>query len=158
MVDFFRLIIFVITSVFFIRTVLIISGKLKGPILRQFEHYGPDEFFYQPLPAFLGWFGAFMVALGGLLNATSIFMPISILFWIVATIIWTMPELSTKYPQILLRYPLWLTEIQQRTERYERRRMAYMWLRLSRRLRRTYNSNDTAFREWADFIILGTFR
>ena len=158
MVSLFEVTLFITTFVFFMRTILIIGGKLKGPILRHFEYYGPDEFFYQPLPAFLGWFGAFIIALDGLLNVKFLFMPIVILFWIVGFGIWSTPELSMRYPRLLLRYPIWLHEIRQRTGRYERRRIAYMWLRLPRRLRNTYNSNDNAFREWADFIILGTLR
>lgn len=157
MAEYIELIFFIISFVYLVRTVLIIAGKLKGPILRHFERYGPNEFFYQPLPAFLGWLAAFMVGLGGVLNATVIFMPIAILFAILSIVIWSMPEISARYPQWLLRYPYWLHELRERTGRYERRRMAYMWLRLPRRLKSTYNGNDGAFHEWADFVILGTF-
>jgi hypothetical protein len=50
-----------------------------------------------------------------------------------------------------------LAELVGRTTRAERRRLAYMWLRLPAKLRLIYNSNDRAFMEWADMVILSTF-
>jgi hypothetical protein len=63
-----------------------------------------------------------------------------------------------KYHFMFLKLPRWYHELRDRTSRYERRRIAYMWLHLPLRLRITYNSSDRAFSQWADFVIMGTIR
>ena len=36
--------------------------------------------------------------------------------------------------------------------------LAYMWLHLPLRAQLSYNSSDTMFMVWADFVIMGTIR
>ncbi|MCI0713358.1 MAG: hypothetical protein L0154_24595 [Chloroflexi bacterium] len=151
-----QLLMLTISGVFLARTVLIIAGYLKGPVLQRFERYGPEEFFYQPIPMFLVALSAFLISFNEVLGTGIPIAPLVVLFLLVAYGLWAMPEFSHRYPKILLRYPYWLTELKERTGRYERRRIAYMWLRLPKRLKSVYNSNDRAFQEWADFVILGT--
>jgi hypothetical protein len=66
------------------------------------------------------------------------------------------PHLTGQKHGLFLNHPRWLFELGERTSRLERRRIAYMWLRLPLRLRLIYNSNDRAFLEWADMVILST--
>lgn len=151
-----QLLMLTFSGIFLARTVLIIAGYLKGPVLQRFERYGPEEFFYQPIPMFLVALSAFLISFNEVLGTGIPIAPLVVLFLLVAYFLWAMPEFSHRYPKILLRYPYWLTELKERTGRYERRRIAYMWLRLPKRLKSVYNSNDRAFQEWADFVILGT--
>ena len=152
-----QLIMLTLSGIFLARTVLIIAGYLKGPVLQRFERYGPEEFFYQPIPMFLVALSAFLISFNEVLGMGVPIAPLVVLFLLLAYFLWAAPEVSQRYPKILLRYPYWLTELKERTGRYERRRIAYMWLRLPKRLKSVYNSNDRAFQEWADFVILGTF-
>jgi hypothetical protein len=152
-----ELLMLTVSGAFLARTVLIISGYLKGPVLQRFERYGPEEFFYQPIPMFLVALSAFLISFNEALGMGIPIAPLIVLFLLIAYALWSTPELSHRYSWLLLRYPYWLTELKERTSRYERRRIAYMWLRLPKRLQSVYNSDDRAFQEWADFIILGTF-
>lgn len=152
-----NLLLLIVSGVFLARTVLIIAGYLKGPVLQRFEKYGPEEFFYQPIPMFLVALSAFLISFNEAVGMGAPIAPLIVLFLLFAYILWTTPEISQRFSNVLLRYPYWLTELKERTGRYERRRIAYMWLRLPRKLKSVYNSNDRAFQEWADFIILGTF-
>jgi hypothetical protein len=65
---------------------------------------------------------------------------------------------AEKYHFMFLPYPRWYHELRERTTRYERRRIGFMWLHLPARARLSYNSSDRWFFIWADFIIMGTIR
>jgi len=71
---------------------------------------------------------------------------------------YTYPQISKKINLKLMRFPRWYHELRERTTRYERRRIGYMWLHLPLRARLTYNSSDSLFLLWADFVIMGTIR
>jgi hypothetical protein len=139
---------------------LILVGLLKDPVLRASERYADEDDLYYPLPALLFWFGIFLFA-GGLLLAavTRVRYPmyvVGLFFMVLAYGAYTHPNLAMKYPKLLLSYPRWYSDLRERTTREERRRIAYMWLWLPRRVRLFYNSHDPAFNLWADMIILST--
>lgn len=144
------------------REILIISGLLKDPILRGFEKYGDVEAVYYPLPALLLWSGLLLLclaalaapALGGLLPLA---LPGALLL---AGACWRKlhAELARRFPGVLLRYPHWYSDLRERTSRYERRRLAYLWLTLPWQLRLHYNGSDRAFNHWADLVIIATMR
>jgi hypothetical protein len=140
------------------RVALIVSGRLKGPVLRNFERYGDDETYYQPLTWLLVWFCLSLYFLNYLIGFVFCMEPLVVAVLYMAYVLLNHPQTIKKHDWLFLRYPLWLADLRDRTSRLERRRIAYMWLRLPRRTRFAYNSNDRAFLEWADFIILGTFR
>lgn len=152
-----ELIIFLVALYFLARTVLVIAGNVKGPVIRTWQYYGPEEPIYQPIPHFLLWFGLFSLILPSIATIHFPMEAVAFLFIVIAYFLFTNPHIARKYPHIFLRYPRWMYELNARTGRYERRRIAFMWLRLPRRLRAVYNSDDHAFAEWADFVILGTF-
>lgn len=151
---------YAISSIGLLRTLLIIMGLYKDPILHRFEKYGDEEDFYRPLPPLLAWLGVFII----LNNMTVVYLwgvmypftPIGALLIGAAYLVHHYHLLSGDSPDLILGYPQWLNELRHRTTRLERRRMAYMWLRLPRKLRLIYNSNDRAFLEWADMVILST--
>jgi hypothetical protein len=162
MIQLLMLTFFVVTLLGLSRSILIILGFYKDPILHSFEQYGPNERLPLPLITLLLWAGAFTITfsvwssaafgvnfpMAGL-GAALIVAGISGMYWY--------PTVSKWYYRVFP-YPRWHQELLSRTTRYERRRIAYMWLHLPFRLRLTYNSSDTSFFLWADFVIMGTIR
>jgi hypothetical protein len=162
MIQLLMLTFFVITLLGLSRSILIILGFYKDPILHSFEQYGPNERLPLPLFTLLLWAGAFTITfsvwssaafgvnfpMAGL-GAALIVAGISGMYWYSTVSRW--------YYRVFP-YPRWHHELLSRTTRYERRRIAYMWLHLPFRLRLTYNSSDTSFYLWADFVIMGTIR
>ena len=154
------LIIFVICLVFLIRTVLIITGMLKSPVLQTFEKYGDSENIYHPLPSLLFWTGMLLavaspVVLSALRSTFPALLPGFVCIF-AAYLIYTNPNFIRQYPNIFFVYPRWYHELRARTTRYERRRIAYKWLWLPARLRAIYNVSDRAFNQWADLVIMST--
>ncbi len=155
------LIAFIISLIFLIRTVLIITGLLKDPVLRTFEKYGDDENIFNPLNSLLLWTGLLIVSISPILAnslVTSMFsvaLP-GLLMIGGAYFLITNPQFVRQYPNIFFIYPRWYHELRSRTTRSERRRIAYKWLWLPNRLRLAYNGNDRAFSQWADLIIMAT--
>ena len=150
-------------SIFFLlRSFLIFFGLLKDPILRSFEEYGPEEKLYLPALPLMVWSGALLLLVGLWVAAYPGFAytlnGVGIILLIAAGLAYNNYDRATYYHSILIRLPRWEHELRQNTTRYERRRIAFMWLYLPRRLRLTYNSSDKLFFLWADFVIMGTVR
>lgn len=146
--------------IFLGRTLLIILGLYKSPVLQSFERYGDDETIFFPYAPFLFWLGLFIFT-------SSLWFASLTSVWLPGELIGTVMILASlgvehykayiqQNPKESFIYPRWLFDIQQRTSRLERRRIAYMWMRLPWRTRLLYNSNDQAFLQWADFVILST--
>lgn len=158
----FALVLFLGSIAALFRIGLILIGALKGPILHSFEKYGEEETIYYPLPSMLFWTGTFVVSASVLLSEA---MGISLQVTVIALLIfgsayaaWTNPQIARQYPQIFMVLPRWYYDLRDRTSREERRRLAYMWLWLPRRLRLIYNSSDRAFNHWADLVIMSSMR
>ena len=144
------------------RTVLILSGLLKGPILQSFEKYGDNETVYYPLPSLLLWSGILVFSVGPLIApGLRSWSPIVVMgggLLVGAYFAYTNPNFALEHPNIFLIYPRWYFELRERTSRFERRRLAYMWLALPAGLRLAYNGSDRAFNQWADLVIMATMR
>lgn len=147
---------------FLIRVTLIMIGTYKEPIIKTFSQYGPDEKLYMPGQSFLLW-GGVLSFCGGIwasaysnLSFTLSIMGVLMIF--MAGIGFTYPHIAQQFHLSMLRYPRWYYELRERTTRYERRRIGYMWLYLPVRARLSYNSSDALFLLWADFVIMGTIR
>jgi hypothetical protein len=151
----------IVSVLFLTRTLFIIIGWHKGPVLKQFEKYGDDENFYYWLPSFIGWLGVFIVSGNFWVEAVwGVAYPFTFfggLLIVMAYAVYRYPSFLGHPPALLLTHPRWLHELRGRTTRLERRRIAYMWLHLPLKLRLIYNSNDRAFLHWADMIIISTF-
>ncbi len=145
---------------FLTRTVLMITGFLKSPFLYHFEKYGDEEEFIQLTASFLGGLGFFALITNILLVKVAgydmFLLSFSLMLWVLAFLSYKRPEWLGHPYGLILNHPRWLHELSQRTTRLERRRIAYMWMRLPLKLRVVYNSNDRAFLEWADMVILGS--
>ena len=151
-----------ISIAFLLRIGLILTGLLKGPILHTFEKYGDTENVYYPLPSLLLWGGVFLLSITRIMAVTAnIWLPATIpglALLVGAYIAQAHPELPQQYPRLFMSYPRWYFDLRDRTSRYERRRLAYMWLWLPPRLRFIYNGSDRAFNQWADLVIMATMR
>jgi hypothetical protein len=152
----------VVSIAFLLRIGLILVGLLKGPILQTFEKYGDAETIYYPLPSLLMWSGIFLLSITAVLTDTlGVVLPTSIIgigLLVGAYLAFNSPDIARQYPRLFMSYPRWYFELRDRTSRYERRRLAYMWLWLPYRLRMIYNGSDRAFNQWADLVILATMR
>jgi hypothetical protein len=158
----FAFVLFIGSIVALFRIGLILIGAFKGPILNSFEKYGEEEHIYFPLPSMLFWSGTFVVSSAILLSDA---IGVSLQFTIIALLIyfsaywaWANPGIARQYPQIFMIFPRWYYDLRDRTSREERRRLAYMWLWLPRRLRLIYNGSDRAFNQWADLVIMSSMR
>lgn len=148
---------FIIFTYFLGRMMLIIIGVYKGPVLRASYKYGDREQYYESLPQILMWLGLWSIASGILLASVvpNSFVPMQT----VGFFLLFFAAIAGAYPLIGLRffkYPTWYFDLIEETGRQERRRIAYMWLKLPPRLRFLYNSNTHAFRQWTDMVILST--
>jgi hypothetical protein len=150
---------------FIARWLLVLLGRNKTPILRQFGKYGEEEF-YCPLLNLLFWLIAFVVGAQLLLIAyTRDISPWNAPFWLSLAMLayLCLPEVSARVPrwirhllEVLQYYPYWYHDLRSRTSRYERRRIAYLWLRLPAYVRSTHDSDDGTFMDWADLVIMGS--
>jgi len=160
--SFFIPLFFIVIFIGLVRSVLIVIGLYKTPIIHSFEAYGPDEVPPMPVMTLIVWMGALTALLGMVgvwslrLGSVFLFTGISILVVSLAAFFWRNSFADTYHR--LAYFPRWYYDLRDRTTRYERRRIAYMWLMLPHRTRLIYNSSDLQFRIWADFIILGTTR
>jgi len=150
----------IISLGFTIRWVSILTGTHKGAVLSLFEKYGPDEPVFYPLPQPLFWLGMLFLSGGILLRAnlpfSVTFSPLGVLLLLGAALthfkrIHFLPYFA-KHPIL----PTWYVKLLAETARAERRRIAYMWLRLPRRTRLLYNANDRLFFVWAEQVIVAT--
>jgi hypothetical protein len=144
------------------RTILIILGVLKEPVLRTFEAYGPEEKVYLPLLPLLAWSGIFAMTLGFWGSAYVKFsfptFGLGFLLMVATGLGYQNYDQMAEWHHKWLKFPRWFYELRERSTRYERRRIAYMWLTLPRRMRLAYSSDDRMFCQWADFIIMATIR
>ncbi len=151
---------FFICTIFLSRLILIIIGRLKGPIIQMFERYGDDEPFFYPWPQFFLWSGLWLIIAQLLIvHFMGIMLPtlwIGVILLIIAFILHRMTPQAREWEFLRYLHPFWLQDLWERTSRLERRRIAYMWMRLSWKTRLYYNSSDQAFLHWADLIIMAT--
>lgn len=142
-----------------LRSVLIVIGVHKDPILRSFEKYG-EESRYSPFIVMLIWAYVFIA------YHMVIFVPSPGLF--IITLVLSAVFINGMFinPSSFLfrlrpffdRFPRWYVELSRRTTREERRRIAYLWLRLPLRTRVLYNTHDFYFFKWADLVLLSIAR
>ena len=148
--------------IFLIRSTLILLGYLKDPILRTFSEYGPREKMYMPGQPLLAWGGVLSFTAGLIAapyqNLSVTLTTLGILMGLVVALGYTYMEQAEQIHLKILKYPVWYHDLRERTTRYERRRIAYMWLMLPFRAQLSYNSSDSMFMVWADFVIMGTTR
>lgn len=152
--------IIVVCAGYLIRMALIVSGILKQPVLKRFERYSLFDDTYYPLPGFLFALGALTLCAALLLRQmTDSTFPAHLPGLIMIGLGFLALRgfgLAKRFPRIFFAYPRWYADLRERTTRDERRRLAYMWLRLPRRTRMFYSVHTWAFIIWADLVIVST--
>ena len=143
-----------------IRTVLVISGRRKGPLLRVFETYTDKPQAYNSLRELAVWATVIIVGVLVYLSEsvklpTVAFIP---LLSTIVTAVWAseQPDFIRQHLPFLMPEPRWYVDVRGRTTLTERRHIAYMWLKLPRRTRILFDHHDGAFRIWVDLVIMGT--
>jgi len=138
-----------------IRSFLIVIGAFKDPILASFEKYGENETIFSPI------YGLIMWTLLAIYLALFIFIDSDLIFGIGVAIALPLAILRDQAQNFLQKhhtlfrvFPRWYFELAKRTDRNERRRIAYLWLRLPYRTRMIYNTNTVYFYQWVDQVIL----
>lgn len=148
---------------FFTETLLALVGLHKGAVLNTFEKYGGEDPVYYPWARVFFWLG--MLAF----SAGAIFAPYlgSLVIGNLAGVLFLMLAFGARQYQhyivetggkILVLMPPWYRKLLEITSRYERRRIAYMWLHLPLRTRLIYNASDRLFFQWAELVIMSTTR
>ena len=144
----------ILTFTMLIRSVLMLIGAYKDPLLASFERYGEENFF-SPVVTVVIWSGVFLYFFlfwyvpGEVMFAVGLFivLPIGSFYGILI-------RLLKKYQAKLSQHPRWFYELVQMTDREERRRIAYMWLFLPPSTRMIYNANNYLFRQWVEQVLL----
>jgi hypothetical protein len=147
---------------FLLRSGLILVGAYKGPVLALFEEYGEKDPIFFPFPEMMVWFSVLILATGELLrtvlDAGGSVQVIGFLLLLISGVAVYYRDRLQKSSSILPTFPAWYARLQSETSRRERRRIAYMWLRLPLRTRLLYNASDHYFFVWAELVIVSTVR
>jgi len=149
-----------LSTVYLLVLILIAIGYFKDPVLRQFERYAEQDDSFHLLPSVLFAMGLVALFSGMLFSATvaprysPLLMALVLLF--LAYVARANRKRMNAFPELFLAFPRWYADLRQRTTREERRRIAYMWLCLPRRMRLHLDGSDRHFLIWADQVILAT--
>lgn len=142
------------TFIMMVRSVFVVSGTYKDPVLASFERYGEERIF-SPSIALLVWAGCFAYVSLYWYVSGSVAMVLGVVILVLAGSLHSaISELVHKYKNFLRKYPPWYDEIVQMTDREERRRIAYMWLFLPAKTRMVYNTNNVLFKQWVEQVLL----
>jgi hypothetical protein len=148
------LIITLIALTMTIRSLLVVIGAYKDPILASFEDYGNERIF-SPMFSLMLW--------SLLLAYTALYWYLEAGIAVALGIMLGVPVAAFKdnfysfldrHPMLFRTFPRWYYELVKTTDREERRRLAYMWLRLPIKTRMIYNSQISLFKQWVEQVIL----
>lgn len=143
-----------VALLYVLQSLLVVLGLYKEPILRSFEVYG-EERLYNPLLLLVLW----SLVLVWLMIAIFVDTVFALFLFVLALPLFSYLDQPIKrfmhnHPGFFLRFPRWYGELVTRANREERRRIAYLWLRLPLRTRLHYNARDEAFYQWAELVLL----
>jgi hypothetical protein len=134
----------------------IVSGLYKDPLLARFRVYGKEQHHY-PVCRFLDIFSAWCLMMASMLDALTVrtrhtndFAPA--LFLILGVMALGMSVSARRKPVLREALPRWYFTLLRTANRHERRRIAFAWLRIPRRMRWRLNSDQKAFGTWADTV------
>lgn len=143
-----------ILFVLLLRAFLIVAGFYKDPVLRSFEVYG-TETHYSPLLGLFLWSIAFFTYVSFLLfHSTVLYILFIFVIFPLLLFYQKLRDMVSEHPEWFMLYPRWLHKLRDRTSREERRRIAYLWLRLPARTRLIYNTQDDSFHKWVDLVLM----
>ncbi|MDQ7026174.1 MAG: hypothetical protein Q9P44_11530 [Anaerolineae bacterium] len=147
-----------LTLMMTLRSFLIVLGTYKDPVLASFEHYG-EEKVSSPIFTLIVWATLFLYfALFLYYRAGILFILGLVTGTMLASMRDRLDDWRSKYHAIFRMFPRWYFELVQRTDREERRRIAYLWLRLPLQTRLLYNAHSEYFHQWVDLVLLSITR
>lgn len=148
------LIVLLVTLLGTLRAFLIVAGMYKDPILRSFEHYGTERI-YSPVLHLTLWVIASLFMIGvGLVSIPAMFGLALVLALLGAYLTGPILRMMREHPEWFRALPRWYAVLNDRTDRHERRRIAYLWLRLPGRTRLLYNARSEYFEQWVDQVLM----
>lgn len=148
------LIITIFTLVMALRSIFVVIGVYKDPVLATFESYGEERFF-SPLVMLIVWVTVFgYVCLYWYLDANVLFMAGMLFLLPISALHRAIFAFLVRHSSFFERYPAWYHNMLTLTDREERRRIAYLWLFLPPATRMIYNVNTTLFNRWMEQVLL----
>lgn len=136
-----------------LRSALVIVGLYKDPVLASFENYG-EERVYSPMVWLVIWMGlTAYLALFLVIAAPAVFTVGLVAMLPLSALHKQLEETVKAQSEIFRRFPAWYYQLAERTNREERRRIAYLWLRLPSRTRSLYNARQERFEQWVDLVL-----
>lgn len=137
-----------------LRSLLIVLGVYKTPVLRRFEDYG-NESYYSPMLGLLAWsMGLFIFFMLLFVYSGSVFAMAFFMMSPMILLYYKSEDLVRDFPEIFLKSPVWYLQLTHMCSRDDRRRLAYMWLRLPLRTRLLYSTNNYQFMKWVDLVVV----
>lgn len=131
------------------------SGMYKDPVLASFEHFGEQEPVFSPVLNIIAWGATVIYLLLFLYFPTGTIITLGVMVIVPTYSLRDEIANFVKKQQSPTRmFPIWYGELVDRTTRQERRRIAYMWLRLPARTRIIYNTSTPYFMHWVDQVLL----
>ncbi len=134
----------------------IVSGLYKDPLLARFRAYGKEQRHY-PFCRLVEIFSVWCVMMASMLDAmtvrtrnTNSFAPA--LFLIAGVVALGVSFAARRKATLRELLPRWYFTLLRTANRHERRRIAFAWLRIPRRMRWRLNSDQKAFGTWADTV------
>jgi hypothetical protein len=134
----------------------IVSGLYKDPLMARFRTYGKEQHHY-PFCRLVEIFSVWCVMMASMLDAmtvrtrnTNSFAPA--LFLIAGLVALGVSFAARRKATLREALPRWYFTLLRTANRHERRRIAFAWLRIPRRMRWRLNSDQKAFGTWADTV------
>lgn len=140
----------VATFIMTIRAFLIVVGIYKDPVLASFEDYGTERIF-SPTFSLFAWGCAFAYfMLYWFISAGAALSVGLVIGFPLAAFRDTFVRMLYEHQRSFRIFPTWYYQLVENTDREERRRLAYLWLRLPARTRMIYNTHTSIFRLWVE--------
>ncbi len=136
------------------RAFLICLGVYKDPVFASFEHYGRERP-YSPLYRLITW-SAILLYLGLYLyvHAGVLLVAAAVMLVPLVSVRDSLQRALYKNPRWYRAFPVWYQELSARTTRNERRRIAYLWLRLPTGTQMRYSVSPPAFHHWLEMVLV----
>ncbi|GAB1420573.1 hypothetical protein MASR2M15_06770 [Anaerolineales bacterium] len=137
-----------------IRSILIVIGIYKDPVLGKLSVYGEENIYVPALNMLLWSTIMLLLFIGFIVDTVAYFILILVFMCMIFIFYNSLRNLVLKYLQELALYPKWYQVLMMKADRDERRRIAYLWLNLPLRLRLVYSTNDHLFEQWTDLVLM----
>jgi hypothetical protein len=134
----------------------IVSGLYKDPLLARFRAYGKERYPY-PLCRLLDVLGVWCLMMASMLDALTVHThrtnsAAAGLFLVMSVMALGASMTARHKPALREALPRWYFTLLRTADRHERRRIAFAWLRIPRRMRWRLNGDQKAFGTWADTV------